>query len=332
MVKIINEMLCSTICASRPHIKHSTVKMYESNLRNLQSMFDADTYDFLESIEAVKEKIKHLHYTSQRNHYNAIIVLLMAISSSPDLIKEYGALRDALNEKYVEEQQSGTISDKQAGNFASIEEIKSMIEQMRKEIAFRKLKKKDKLDSKEQELLQAYVIFSILLRIPLRNDLSGMRTTTRRELNKIPAEEREHTNYLVVEKNSMRFVLNEYKTSQKYKEKTIEIPKDLERILRMYLKIGCKDSILFTSRTGKVLSRNALSRLLTTTSTQHLGKAVGSTMMRKIVASDLLKDVKKMEQELSHKMGTDISTIKAVYVKEHASPKSDDEAPLLDGE
>jgi hypothetical protein len=55
-------------------------------------------------------------------------------------------------------------------------------------------------------------------------------------------------------------------------------------------------------------------------------------MMRKIVASDLLKDVKKMEQELSHKMGTDISTIKAVYVKEHASPKSDDEAPLLDGE
>ena len=39
-------------------------------------------------------------------------------------------------------------------------------------------------------------------------------------------------------------------------------------------------------------------------------------MLRKIVATDLLGDVKKAESELSKKMGTDISTIKSVYVKE----------------
>ena len=38
-------------------------------------------------------------------------------------------------------------------------------------------------------------------------------------------------------------------------------------------------------------------------------------MIRKIVASELLGDVKKAEQELSNKMGTDIDTIKEVYVK-----------------
>ena len=319
MDTIVNENICSAICASRPHIKHSTIKMYESNLRKLQAIFDADNYEFLVDIDAVKQKVRHLHYTSQRNHFNAIIVLLMAIDGKSDLIKQYSAVRDELNEKYVAEQQSGTISDKQAANFASIDEIKGMLAAMKSEINFRKLKKKDELSSKDQELLQAYVIFSILLRIPLRNDLSGMRTTTTRELNRIPTEEREQTNYLVVEKNSMRFVLNEYKTSRKYKEKTLHIPKDLERILRMYLKMKGAPVVLFTTPTGRVLSRNAVCRLLTKTSEHHLGKAVGSTMMRKIVASDLLKDVTKVEQELSHKMGTDISTIKAIYVKKHAS-------------
>ena len=308
--------ICAAPSAPRVPTSNTPQSRCTSPTSKLQSIFDTDTYAFLGDVDAVKQKVSHLHYTTQRNHFNAIIVLLMALGDDENkaLTQQYSTMRDEFNAKYVEDQQSGTISDKQAGNFATIDEIKGMVAKMKSEIAFHQLKKKESLTSKDKELLQVYVIFNILLSIPLRNDLSGMRSTTTREFNKIPMEEREHTNYLVVEKNSMKFVLNEYKTSRKCKEKVIQIPKDLQRIMRMYLKIQ-GDGILFTSPTGKVLSRNALSRLLTKTSTQYLGKAVGSTMMRKIVASDLLKDVKKMEEELSHKMGTDISTIKAILLR-----------------
>ena len=64
------------------------------------------------------------------------------------------------------------------------------------------------------------------------------------------------------------------------------------------------------------LSRNGLSQLLIKTSKKYLSKSISTTMLRKIVASDLLGDVKKAEEELSKKMGTDIATIKSVYVKE----------------
>lgn len=64
------------------------------------------------------------------------------------------------------------------------------------------------------------------------------------------------------------------------------------------------------------LSRNGLSQLLIKTSKKYLNKSISTTMLRKIVATDLLGDVKKAEKELSKKMGTDISTIKNVYVKD----------------
>ena len=114
----------------------------------------------------------------------------------------------------------------------------------------------------------------------------------------------------------MKFVLNDYKTSKKYKEKIIPIPKDLEKILRMYIRKNGDNNILFTTSSGNPLSRNALSQLLIKTSKKYINKSISTTMIRKIVASELLGDVKKAEQELSNKMGTDIDTIKSVYVKE----------------
>ena len=103
--------------------------------------------------------------------------------------------------------------------------------------------------------------------------------------------------------------MNDYKTSKKYKEKVINVPKDLEKILRMYMKKNGSSENLFP------ISRNAMSQALIKTSKKYLDKSISTTMIRKIVASELLGDVKKAEKELSNKMGTDIETIKSVYVK-----------------
>jgi hypothetical protein len=228
------------------------------------------------------------------------------------IVEEYNKIRDELNKKYIDDNASGVISDKQKGNFVELSEIKKMINDIGDDLQLTKIKKKSSISKKEENLLMVYVILNILIRIPLRNDLSNMILLKKTQYNKLSDKDKEENNYLVMEKGLLKFILNDYKTSKKYLEKILNIPKDLEKILRMYIKrMDFKvNDIIFP------ITRNGLSQLLIKTSQKYLSKSISTTMLRKIVATDLLGDVKKAEAELSKKMGTDIGTIKSVYVKE----------------
>ncbi len=305
------EKLTDLIKEARPNIKDSTIKMYVGNLMKLMKIFNEDNLNFLKDIDQVKEKLSEKHFTTQRNYYNSIIIYLMT-KKDKKIVEEYNEIRDELNKKYIDDNSSGIISDKQKNNFVELDEIKKMIKDISNDLNIPKLKKKSSISKKEENLLMVYVILNILIRIPLRNDLSNMILLKKTQYNKLSNKDKEDNNYLVMEKGLLKFILNDYKTSKKYKEKILNIPKDLEKILRMYIKrMDFKvNDIIFP------LSRNGLSQLLIKTSKKYLSKSISTTMLRKIVASDLLGDVKKAEKELSKKMGTDISTIKNVYVKD----------------
>mgnify|MGYP003632103802 FL=1 len=305
------ENLAETIKKSRPNIKDSTIKMYVGNLNKIKKIFESDDFKFLKNIDDVKEKLSEKHYTTQRNYYNSIIILLMALDSDKELIDEYNKIRDELNALYTANQKDGVISAKQKEAFISIDELKDFIDKIRIDLDITKLKKKDTATEKEKKLLMVYTILSILIENPMRNDLSQMKIIGKKGYNGLTDTEKRDTNYLVMEKSSLMFLLNDYKTSKKYLEKTIKISKPLEKIIRMYMRIN-------KLKNGDVLfpiSRNGISQLLIKTSKKYIQKSISTTMIRKIVASDLLKDVKEMEKKLSNKMGTDIDTIKDVYVK-----------------
>ena len=215
----------------RPNAKDSTIKMYTANLMKLLKMFDTDKFDFLKNIEKVEDKLKDLHYTTRRNYLNAIVVYLMTKDKESELVKKYVELRNDLNQMYETEQATGTISDKQKDSFVDISEVNKMISEMAEEIKTKEILKKENITAKEKQLLMVYILFNIYTRIPLRNDLAGMLVINKREYNKLSDKQKEENNYLVINKNKMYMVLNQYKTSAKYKELNIDIPKDLERIL-----------------------------------------------------------------------------------------------------
>ena len=306
------ENIKDIISKARPNVKESTLKMYTSNLNKLMKIFETDNLKFLSNVKKVREKLDDKHYTTQRNYFNSIIVYLMSKGVDDKIINEYNEIRDELNSKYLEDQQSGVISDKQKNNFISLDELNTMISKIKSDLDLPKLKKKSTLTSKEYKLLQVYVILEILVRIPMRNDLSNLIKISKKDYNKLSEQEKSKNNYLVIEKTSLSFVMNDYKTSKKYKEKIIPVSKELEKIIRMYIRKNGDSENLFP------LSRNAMSQLLIKTSKHYLDKSISTTMIRKIVASELLGDVKKAEEELSKKMGTDINTIKEVYVKKEA--------------
>ena len=316
------------IMDARPNAKESTVKMYVSNLNKLQKMFDTDNWKFLDDIDKVKEKLNHLHYTSQRNYFNSIIILLMALNSDKKydkLLEKYNEIRDEGNKKYQDDNATGVISDKQKKNFAELSEVQDMINTMDKEIKDKGLKKKDNLTAKEKMLIQVFILFNIYTRLPMRNDVSGMSIITKRLYNKLTEDKKKDNNYLVIEKGKMFFVINQFKTSAKYKELDIDIPKDLEKLLRFYIKVNglTNGDVLFTSSTGKPLSRNALSQLFIKTSKKYMDKSISSTMLRKIVLSDKFADVKKEQEEMAEITGHSVETMNEVYVKQKATDKKD---------
>ena len=307
------ENIKEVISKARPNIKESTIKMYIGNLNKLKKIFEVDDFKFLKSPDKVAEKIDDKHFTTQRNYYNSIIILLMSLGADEygDELEKYNTIRDELNKKYIDDNASGIVSEKQSKNLISYEELQGLIDEIKNVLDIPKLKKAETITAKQSKLLMVYVILSILIQNPMRNDLSNMLIISKKGYNSLTDDDKKENNYLLVEKSSLQFVLNDYKTSKKYLEKKLNISKDVEKTIRMYMRLnGMKNGdVLFP------ISRNGISQLLIKTSKKYIQKSISTTMIRKIVASHLLADVKEAEQKLAHKMGTDISTIKSVYVK-----------------
>ena len=112
----------------------------------------------------------------------------------------------------------------------------------------------------------------------------------------------------------MTMILNQFKTSSKYGELKIDIPKDLEKLLRLYIRINGL-GILFKSSTGKELSRNALTQLLLKTTKSRIGKAISTTMLRKIYLSSKYAAVKDEMSQDAAVMGHSVGVQSNVYIK-----------------
>ena len=315
------------ISKARPQLKTNTIKQYVINLNKLKKLYDTDNYDFLKKPKDVMDKLSDLHYLSQRNILNAVVVLLMALNSDKkydDLLEEYGKLRDELNDKYSDEQKSGVISNKQSKNFATTEEVFKMINDMDKDLQSIKKKNKDNITKKEMQLLQAYVLFNIYARMPFRNDVAGMTAINQASYKKLSDDEKKENNYLVVpSKGNMYFVLNKYKTSKKYEELDLPIEdKDLRKILKYYLKMNGNEGggILFKTSTGKPLTRIELSKVLLKYSKKYMNKSISTTLLRKIYLSSKYSDMKDELEKDNKVMGHSKAVALDTYVK-----KSQDE-------
>lgn len=312
-MKFNMEEVKDLIKKERPKLKQISINQYYSHLKKLQNLFDTDNFDFLEKPEDVKNKIKNNHFTSIRNSYNAIIVFLLALNDKNeynDLIEKYTKLRDELNQKYEDEQKSGVISEKQKNNFATMEEINNMLIELRSEVM--PLKKKKNLTKMDIATLRAWILFNMLIRIPTRNDASNMQFITQTNYKRLSEENKKENNYLVNERNNMKFIYNQYKTSKKYGELVVPVPSDLKPMLRLYIrlmnyKVG--DNIF-------PLSKNAISQLLLKHSKRILNKAISSTMIRKIYLSEKYAKVKEEQIKDAKIMGHSVATQQKVYTKE----------------
>jgi len=295
-----------------------TLKMYISNINKLYKILgnedEMEDLDWLTDVEKITDILSDKHFTTLRNYLNSIIVSLQVAEYPQELIKEYQSIRDEFNDKYIKENSTGVISAKQEENFATMDEINKVIKEMKEEIDSKKLFRKD-ITPKEKALVQMYVIINILTQYPFRNDLAGMKLIKKKAFNNLSMDEKKKNNYLLQDKNDFYFILNEYKTQAKYGEKKIKVEKNnLPSLLRKYIPL-LDSEYLFVSSTGKPISRNALTQVLSKTFEKYLGKKISTTLLRKIYMSSKYQGTKEEMEKDAEILGHDVGTGQLVYTK-----------------
>ena len=308
------------IMSFKPNIKESTLNNYIRTLEQLMRYMDKSDLTFIEDAEPVLDFInnmknktgKPISYLTKRNYLNAIIVLLQAQDTpNKELIAQYLKPRDEHHEKYESDQASGTISEKQAPNFATMEELQQMLKDMRGDLSARGIFKKDKLNRDERTSLKAYIIFHFHLDFPIRNELAGIKLIGKREYNKLSEEDKINNNYIINMRPNYELSLGNYKTNKKHGVKIFIIDKQNEILLKKWIRINNiqKGEVIFP------MSRTDLSNLLINYSKKSINKRISTTMIRKVVVSSKFAHVKEEMNNMAEIMTHDKGVQDKIYIK-----------------
>ena len=299
------ESVKQAIHAYRPQLKESSLKQYVFQLGKIQKMFGETDLEFLDHPEPVHEMVSTQggHYTSQKNLYSAIVMYLKSMDPLRYAVSitVYETYRNDLRDKYNEEQDTGVITDKQAKNFITVDELKEFIQTMKKDI------------KGNDQLHMVYVMFEILSRHPLRNDLAGMKYLTQAKYSKLSDELQASRNYLVKAEGGFILIDADHKTAKTHGTIKIQIDKDTElaKILRSYLRVleyKGGDTIF-------PITPNYMSQLLIKASDKYIGKNISTTMIRKIISSDKFLGAKEDQIQHAQQLGHSVQTENQIYIK-----------------
>lgn len=298
-----------------------TINKYLSDIRKLAPK---DYTDMLWANDSamVAGKLSDFKPNTQRNYYNSLLVGLYAsgMEKGSGIAKIYEAKRDLLNAEYDKNKGMNTKSQQEVLKNVSAKDIDNMLRLMEK-------------DLRTRQTHMAYAMINIYKYYQFRNDVAGMEIFPNKIFDEIDEVERSEHNYLVLGKppESMSFVLNNYKTSKKYGEKTIEIENlNLQVILKDWIKykingdwskLENKVIYLFDWATGNPLSRNDISHLLTEQFQKYLGYNISTTLLRKIYGNiptdinDASDEEMKEVIKQANASGHSVQTKGAVYSK-----------------
>lgn len=303
----------------KKQIKNSSLEIYEKNYNKLSKDINGDIEDdfkWLLDYDKVMEEInKSKSAHTRKNKINTVIVYLNMIDdlkeTEKNIIKKYSDEIVKLTKQISDNYNENKLNDKQKDNWLTFEELENILNKLKAEIP------KQINDYSNFKKLMHYLILSLHLEIPLRNDMADAKIYTQAEFNKI--EEDKEINYLVLGKTGT-IILNNYKTSGSYGRKKINLSKNLFSIFKKYypiIKQYSKDNWLFIDINGDKLNRNRYTLLFNDLFKQY-NKKISSSMIRHIIISHkfpINENEMKEREELADIMGHSVNEALKVYSK-----------------
>ena len=307
--------LASEIEKSRK-IKPSSLNTYISSLRQISNDVTGSktikNLDFLKNFDKVMKTINKLDLlTSKKNRLTSIIVALsIDKEGNKKLIDKYSEILGQLTDKYMSILTEQKKTDKQEMNWVDYEELLKIQKELKKIIMDKNILKKDKLSRNDFNQIQRWIIWSTYIKHPLRNDFADMRVVKSDNFKKLPEKDINANNFLVLyPKKKKEFHINQFKNVDSIGKKVINVDDTLSRMYDVWLKYN-KSGWLFVkiNDPDTPMNPNNITKYLQNISLQHAkkdpisggGKRIGSSMIRHIVISHMLKNqptIKEQEQK-----------------------------------
>tara|TARA_R110000823_G_scaffold76651_2_gene175096 strand:- start:505 stop:1530 length:1026 start_codon:yes stop_codon:yes gene_type:complete len=336
----MDNTLTQIIKIARPKSSDSSIKTYIRLIQKIKvgtpkGLNDAESYEWIDDLDPIKEyfilnqdKIKT--ESTKRNYYVALMIYIEGINGGDHHSNEWSINPswlyfnnevNTINKKYMDKQKSGNLTESQTENMAEKKDILKMINDLKK------------LLPSNPSLHVPYVLFSIYMELPVRNEIATLKIIKKGEYNKITNDsEQTPENYLMIDKNQMFIIRNSYKTSASKNggTKTDELSKPLKRIINAYIKLLTnEDNRLFPTlypkpdKDGNLPSVSTpelnLTKLLTRTTEKYLdGKKISTTILAKLTSADLIantpaEEVPQQLIKISDKRGTSLNNLVPIY-------------------
>ena len=302
------------------NIKPNSLRAYMISLRKLHEKLDSkDDFDDIDkwicgkNIEKIINLLSGMKITTRKNYLAAVIVALTTDKTKyEEELKEYREYLAIIVEEYNKQMKTQTKSQKQEENWATMDKLKDVVVDYKKQIRKLDLNNREMWSNKEFNLYQMYLVGLLYTELPpLRLDYSNMLLITDKDYKKLKEKDK---NYLVlISRNKKYFSLGSYKTEEKYGVHIINIPPVINTTINKFLQHNTSGFFLVNTQRN-VLSDNALTKLLNKVFAPT-GKKISSTMIRHIYLSEKY-DAKNEEMEkdaaaMLHSVGTQ----QLVYVK-----------------
>ena len=326
---------------ARPGSAESSINTYAriyTKFTDYADTFDGemDPDEWVQDTDWVDERIESLNLkpTTQRNYYVALMIFTEGFNGGkysnkweqlPEYL-HYKSKADALNKAYNENvSKGGGITSGQKENMTELDEIIKMMESMTPTL--RKIRSgldwtsgPGAIARTDTDFYMAYVLISLYLELPLRNEVATLVYINQRDLNRIPQDMR--TNYLVdSKKDGVSIIRYKYKTSAVHGPITIKLEKELGSLVRGWIKWRNiqKTEFVFPelqpSKDATVSTAELnLTKFLQRFFKSGIDKKISTTLLAKITTKNLIdKETLKKLAKAAMMRGTSLGVMGAIY-------------------
>ena len=271
---------------NRSSLSTSSIRTYVSILTNLyKKMKGEGNIEWFNKED--DEILKHLDDKNDQTRKTTLSALFVLTN-----MKEYQTVMNTIMKKVNDDYKDQKMNQKQKENWISIDEIKDK---------YKALSVDANLMLNKKKILNENVMMDFLL----MSFLSGVIMPPRRSLDysemKIRNFDTKTDNYYKANK----FYFNKYKTFKTYGLQILDVPKELNNVLKKWIKINTNDYMIYSSN-NKKLSCPQITRILN----KVFGKSISTSMLRHIYLTNVYKDVPQINkmENLANEMGHSVST------------------------
>jgi hypothetical protein len=296
-----------------PNATPSTIKAYLSNLTSLANYLDKPlSVSMFSNFDEIKKDLEDLKYTTNtlKNKLSSIVSYLKMYDAKPELVSKYSDYIDALSGKLSRKNETMDKTEKEKENWMTKEELEQYADKLKSELPSKPTSYPDMLK------WMKYITLAIHIKYPMRNELSDSQIVSSISKND-PS-----VNYVVASKNgSVKMLIQNYKTAKTYKGIDINVVAPLAKDINTFYKHlvaykknnGITNDWMLLNKKGEKFSRNDYTYFVQSIF-EPLNKKISTTMIRKIIVSDLYNP--NAMKELARVMMHDPKTAMTYYAKD----------------